>query len=88
MIFLAGAKLYRIFLMLTLCLGGIALLAVMKPYVIDRITSFLDPWAVENVTNGGYQQAMAQVAFGRGEWLGVGLGNSIQKLYFLARGAQ
>tara|TARA_B110000858_G_scaffold107750_1_gene123201 strand:+ start:9422 stop:10600 length:1179 start_codon:yes stop_codon:yes gene_type:complete len=83
MIFLAGAKLYRILLMLTLCMGGIALLAVMKPYVIDRITSFLDPWAVENVTNGGYQQAMAQVAFGRGEWLGVGLGNSIQKLYFL-----
>ena len=83
MIFLAGAKLYRILLMLTLCMGGIALLAVMKPYVIDRITSFLDPWAVENVTNGGYQQAMAQVAFGRGEWFGVGLGNSIQKLYFL-----
>jgi len=83
MIFLAGAKFYRILLMLTLCMGGIAMLAVMKPYVIDRITSFLDPWAVENVTNGGYQQAMAQVAFGRGEWLGVGLGNSIQKLYFL-----
>lgn len=83
MIFLAGAKFYRILLMLTLCMGGIALLAVMKPYVIDRITSFLDPWAVENVTNGGYQQAMAQVAFGRGEWFGVGLGNSMQKLYFL-----
>lgn len=83
MIFLAGAKFYRILLMLTACLGGIALLAVMKPYVIERITSFLDPWAVENVTNGGYQQAMAQVAFGRGEVFGVGLGNSIQKLYFL-----
>ena len=83
MIFLAGAKFYRILLMLTLCMGGIALLAVMKPYVVDRITSFLDPWAVENVTNGGYQQAMAQVAFGRGEWFGVGLGNSMQKLYFL-----
>ena len=83
MIFLAGAKFYRILLMLALCMGGIALLAVMKPYVIDRITSFLDPWAVENVTNGGYQQAMAQVAFGRGEWFGVGLGNSMQKLYFL-----
>ncbi|MEX0963626.1 MAG: putative lipid II flippase FtsW [Pseudohongiellaceae bacterium] len=83
LIFLAGAKFYRILLMLTVCLGGIALLAVMKPYVVDRITSFLDPWAVENVTNGGYQQAMAQVAFGRGEVFGVGLGNSIQKLYFL-----
>lgn len=83
MIFLAGAKIYRIVLMLAACMGGIALLALMKPYVIERITSFLDPWAVENVTNGGYQQAMAQVAFGRGEVFGVGLGNSIQKLYFL-----
>lgn len=83
MIFLAGAKIHRILLMLTACLGGIALLALMKPYVIERVTSFLDPWAVENVTNGGYQQAMAQVAFGRGEVFGVGLGNSIQKLYFL-----
>lgn len=83
MIFLAGAKLYRILLMLSLSMGGIAMLAIMKPYVIDRLSSFLDPWAVENVTNGGYQQAMAQVAFGRGELMGVGLGNSIQKLYFL-----
>jgi len=83
MIFLAGAKIHRILLMLTACLGGIALLALMKPYVIERVTSFLDPWAVENVTNGGYQQAMAQVAFGRGEVFGVGLGHSIQKLYFL-----
>lgn len=83
MIFLAGANLYRILLMLTLSMGGIGMLAVMKSYVIERISSFLDPWAVENVTNGGYQQAMAQVAFGRGELMGVGLGNSIQKLYFL-----
>jgi len=83
MIFLAGAKLYRILLVLTASMGGIAMLAIMKPYVINRLSSFLDPWAVENVTNGGYQQAMAQVAFGRGEWFGVGLGNSIQKLYFL-----
>lgn len=83
MIFLAGAKLYRILIMLLISMGGIALLALMKPYVIDRLSSFLDPWAVENVTNGGYQQAMAQVAFGRGEWFGMGLGNSIQKLYFL-----
>lgn len=83
MIFLAGAKLYRILLMLSFSMGGIAMLAIMKPYVIARVSSFLDPWAVENVTNGGYQQAMAQVAFGRGELTGVGLGNSIQKLYFL-----
>lgn len=83
MIFIAGAKLYRFLLMLSLSMGGVVFLAISKPYVIARISSFLNPWAAENVYNGGYQQAMAQIAFGRGEWMGVGLGNSIQKLYFL-----
>jgi cell division protein FtsW len=83
MIFLAGAKLYRFLLMLILCVGAVALLAVMKPYVIVRLSSFLTPWAAENVYGGGYQLTQALIAFGRGEWLGVGLGNSIQKLYFL-----
>ena len=83
MIFLAGARLYRFALMLTLCLGAIAYLAVTKPYVIVRFSSFLNPWAAENVYGGGYQLTQALIAFGRGEWFGVGLGNSIQKLYFL-----
>jgi cell division protein FtsW len=43
----------------------------------------LNPWAAENVYGGGYQLTQALIAFGRGEWFGVGLGNSIQKLYFL-----
>lgn len=83
MIFLAGAKLYRFALLLTLCVGAIAYLAISKPYVIVRFTSFLNPWAAENVYGGGYQLTQALIAFGRGEWFGVGLGNSIQKLYFL-----
>ncbi|MFP6826932.1 MAG: putative lipid II flippase FtsW [Pseudohongiellaceae bacterium] len=83
MIFLAGAKLYRFFLMLVLCVGAVGSLAIMKPYVIVRLSSFLNPWAAENVFEGGYQLTQALIAFGRGEWLGVGLGNSIQKLYFL-----
>lgn len=83
LIFLAGAKLYRFLLMLVLCGGAITILAVTKPYVMVRFTSFLNPWAAENVFDGGYQLAQAQIAFGRGEWLGVGLGNSIQKLYFI-----
>ena len=83
MIFLAGAKLYRFFLMLILCVGAVASLAIMKPYVIVRLSSFLNPWAAENVYGGGYQLTQALIAFGRGEWFGVGLGNSIQKLYFL-----
>lgn len=83
MIFLAGAKLYRFIIMLSLFIGGITYLAVMKPYVIARFSSFLDPWSEQNVFGGGYQLTQALIAFGRGEWFGVGLGNSIQKLYFL-----
>lgn len=83
MLFLAGVKLYRFLLMLVLCVSAVSLLAVMKPYVIIRLSSFLNPWAAENVYGGGYQLTQALIAFGRGEWLGVGLGNSIQKLYFL-----
>lgn len=83
MIFLAGAKIYRFLLMLSLCVGAIAYLAVLKPYVIVRFSSFLNPWAAENVYGGGYQLTQALIAFGRGEWFGMGLGNSIQKLYFL-----
>ncbi len=83
MMFLAGAKFYRFALMLALCVGAIAFLAITKPYVIVRFSSFLNPWAAENVYGGGYQLTQALIAFGRGEWFGVGLGNSIQKLYFL-----
>ena len=83
MIFLAGAKLHRLFLMLLLFLGAVAYVAMTKPYVIVRFSSYLNPWAAENVFGGSYQLTQALIAFGRGEWFGVGLGNSIQKLYFL-----
>ena len=83
MIFLAGAKLYRFFLMLILFVGIVTYVAMTKPYVIVRFSSYLNPWAAENVFNGSYQLTQALIAFGRGEWFGVGLGNSIQKLYFL-----
>ena len=83
MIFLAGAKLYRFFLMLLLFVGVVTYVAMTKPYVIVRFSSYLNPWAAENVFNGSYQLTQALIAFGRGEWFGVGLGNSIQKLYFL-----
>ncbi|HBP98887.1 MAG TPA: putative lipid II flippase FtsW [Gammaproteobacteria bacterium] len=83
LIFLAGAKFYRLLLMLVLCVGAVTYIAIMKPYVIARFSSYLNPWAAENVYGGGYQLTQALIAFGRGEWFGVGLGNSIQKLYFL-----
>ncbi|MGB0662323.1 MAG: putative lipid II flippase FtsW [Pontibacterium sp.] len=63
---------------------GLALVAVFftsSEYRLKRLQSFLDPWADAAV--GGYQQVQAQIAFGRGEWFGAGLGNSVQKLLFL-----
>jgi len=83
LIFLAGAKLHRFALVLAVCLGAVATLAIMKPYVLDRFSSFLNPWAEEYVYGEGYQLTQALIAFGRGGFFGEGLGNSIQKLYFL-----
>lgn len=83
MLFLAGARLHRFLLIMMVSFAGVASLAIMKPHVISRLTSFLNPWADEYVYGEGYQLTQALIGFGRGEWLGVGLGNSIQKLYFL-----
>lgn len=83
MIFLAGAKLHRFALVLMLCVSAVVALAIMKPYVLDRFSSFLNPWAAEYVYGEGYQLTQALIAFGRGGWFGEGLGNSIQKLHFL-----
>jgi cell division protein FtsW len=58
-----------------------ALLTFISPYRMARITGFLDPWA--DPFNTGFQLTQALIAFGRGEWLGVGLGASIQKMFYL-----
>jgi cell division protein FtsW len=60
---------------------GLALLAVATPYRWQRLVTFLDPWA--NQYDEGYQLVQSLIAFGRGEWTGLGLGNSLQKLFFL-----
>lgn len=83
MLFLAGARLHRVMLIVMICIGAVVALAVTKPYVINRLTSFLNPWAAEYVYGDGYQLTQALIAFGRGGWIGTGLGNSLQKLYFL-----
>jgi cell division protein FtsW len=59
-------------------LGGIGLLA---PYRLARLTTFINPWADPYHT--GFQLTQALIAFGRGEWFGVGLGGSVQKLFYL-----
>jgi len=77
MLFLGGVGLFR-FLLLFGSLGALAALAVWaEPYRLQRLTGFLDPW--QDPYGTGYQLTQALIAFGRGEWFGVGLGNSIQK---------
>lgn len=81
MLFLAGAPLWQFGLLITLAGGALAALVYVSPYRMARVTSFLNPW--EQAQDAGYQLAQALIAFGRGEWTGVGLGNGIQKQFYL-----
>jgi len=79
--FLAGARLSQ-FIVLLLVFGVLAMLLVyFSPYRLVRVTSFMDPWA--DPLKSGFQLVQALISFGRGEWLGVGLGSGIQKLFYL-----
>lgn len=81
MLFVAGAR-FRDFL-LFFCVAAIAtiVLTVTSPYRLKRLTGFLDPWA--DPFDSGFQLTQSLIAIGRGEWFGVGLGNSVQKLFYL-----
>lgn len=83
MMFLGGVRLGQFVIAMTLVTGVAALLAVTQAYRVQRLLTFMDPWSSENVFNSGYQLTQALIAFGRGEWFGVGLGNSLQKLFYL-----
>lgn len=60
---------------------ALAVILFMAPYRLERLMTFLNPWA--HPTDSGYQLIQALIAIGRGEWLGVGLGASVQKLFYL-----
>ncbi|MCH1926427.1 cell division protein FtsW [Shewanella sp. C32] len=81
LLFLAGARLFDFFVLLLA--GSIVFtgLVVFEPYRMRRVTSFLDPW--EDPFGSGYQLTQSLMAYGRGDWFGQGLGNSIQKLEYL-----
>jgi cell division protein FtsW len=81
LLFLAGARL-RWVLALTLGLAALGAMAVLLvPYRMRRLMTFLDPWA--DPFNSGFQLTQSLIAIGRGEWFGVGLGASVQKLFYL-----
>jgi cell division protein FtsW len=81
MIFMAGVKLLQFSGVLGLSGLLLASLAVSSPYRMHRLTTFMDPWA--DPFNSGFQLTQSLIAIGRGEWFGVGLGGSIQKLFYL-----
>ncbi len=83
MMFLAGVRLWQYGVLVLVVGGAMAVLAVTSPYRMQRLTTFLNPWADEYVNAGGYQLAQALIAIGRGEIWGVGLGSGMQKLFYL-----
>ncbi len=81
MLFLAGVRLWLFGLLVSAAAGVLALLAITSPYRMERLTTFMNPWA--DPFNSGFQLTQALIAFGRGDWFGVGLGASVQKLFYL-----
>jgi cell division protein FtsW len=81
MLFLAGVRFWHFGIVAVAGVVTVGLLTVISPYRLQRMVTFLDPWA--DPFNSGFQLVQALIAFGRGEWFGVGLGASVQKLYYL-----
>lgn len=81
MLFMGGVPLIRFFAWVLAAFAALTSLAIVSPYRMQRLTSFIDPW--QDPFNSGFQLTQALIAFGRGEVFGVGLGSSIQKLFYL-----
>jgi len=81
MLFVAGARFRDFFMFFGATVVAMAALAVTSPYRLNRLTGFLDPWS--DPYDSGFQLTQSLIAIGRGEWLGVGLGNGVQKLFYL-----
>lgn len=81
MIFLGGMRFSQFIMVISSVIALLVAVVGLQPYRVARLQSFLDPWSDPFGT--GYQLSQAQIAFGRGEWFGTGLGNSVQKLFYL-----
>jgi cell division protein FtsW len=81
MMFLGGLRLRHFVLLVALVGIALAALALTSPYRLDRLTAFMNPWA--DPLNDGFQLTQSLIAIGRGGWFGVGLGESVQKLFYL-----
>jgi cell division protein FtsW len=81
MMFIGGVQVRQFGILFLLMAVGFGIVAYASPYRVERLTCFLNPWA--NPFDCGFQLTQSLIAFGRGEWFGVGLGGSIQKLFYL-----
>ena len=81
MLFVGGNKAQWYGLLLAAMVVMASILVIVSPYRMHRITGFLHPW--ENANGSGYQLVQAIIGFGRGGWFGDGLGNGVQKQFFL-----
>jgi cell division protein FtsW len=80
-LFAAGARLRYVALLILVVSAAFAVLALSSAYRLKRLTAFLHPW--DDRFNGGFQLTQSLIAIGRGSWFGVGLGSSVQKLFYL-----
>jgi len=80
-LFLAGARITHLLVPVLVGAAGLAVLAVTSPYRLRRLVAFRDPWG--DPFDSGFQLVQSLIAIGRGEWFGVGLGSSVQKLFYL-----
>ncbi|MDH5359406.1 MAG: putative lipid II flippase FtsW [Gammaproteobacteria bacterium] len=81
MLFLGGVRLRLYGLLVLVVAAVVAALIISAPYRMQRLTAFMNPW--DDPFNSGFQLTQALIAIGQGEWLGAGLGGSIQKLFYL-----
>lgn len=81
LLWLAGARTSYFSVIAIIGVTAMAGIAVLEPYRLQRFVGFLDPWA--DPYKSGFQLTQALIAVGRGEWFGVGLGDSVQKLFYL-----
>jgi cell division protein FtsW len=82
-LFLGGVNARMFFFMGTIVVLAFAVMIWSSPWRRERIFAYLDPWSAENAIRKGYQLSHSLIAFGRGEFSGVGLGGSIEKLHWL-----
>ena len=81
MLFSAGARIRDFSIFVAFSMIGMTVIAFLTPERIERLYTFLEPW--EYSQQGGFQLTQSLIAFGRGDWFGVGLGNGVQKLFYL-----